>query len=261
MKTYLEYYEDLRLAFAGIRDAGITCRRQLNRSRNNALRGHLWVAAENLIRHCALPARYGTAAFLKSARLEETDGLVHEILIKVFDKLDLVLAQPLKVQVPYILCMVYRHLSDEKKKTKRAAEANAVSLSTPFGEEQSELGELIPDEKNCGVAEDYAMRCWLLEVFSLLSDRPAELFVLLAGLLDWKPRELRVRLQQEGSGLFMSILKEFALKYHLSERDVLRACLPESIPDSSLEDLTSARISRLNYRAVHRLAKVLKPGE
>ncbi len=261
---------NLENTLAEVHAKGITCRDELNLPCHKEIHDALWLAIQFFLNYCALRTKTttrpdGTRKVGNRARVrllvvefgETLDGIQKDVLMKVFEKLDLLLAKPLEEQVGYIFCIATTCLISKLRRYNPSHYAKTVSLNRKVNQDGSELGELLPDTNS--IEKDYEDKEEILKEIAALSSDPAMVLAHLARHhLELEPRIIEERMNEDGGiAFFAMVIKAVADKYHIPVNEI-RACMTNgAIKGESLSTLDAAEISRLFYRAKKRLSKVL----
>jgi len=212
-----------------------------------------------------------------------------DCVIKIIDKLDLVLKQPLEKQKNYCYRICNNVVNDQFRKLPPAefevlslqdtvkgssvSAEDACTYEDLIGDdtynaermfiEQETISELTAILKEKEAIEATAKREAILKEIALLSKKPAEVLVRMACThLNMKPRELAKRLVEDGvdytyANVLLEVSKENGIKVdHLRDAIAGNKLTAESVKAETMdEEIVSAQISRLVYRANKNLNK------
>lgn len=194
-------------------------------------------------------------------------------LLRIIDKLDLILKEPIEKQYNYCYTLVNHCVIDCYRKIPKY-HYNMVSIDAPIrsvtdpAETRCRVADLIED--NTYNAEEAflaheAIKEAILQDIKILSKHPEEVMARLGcTILNMKPGELAERIVKEGTiNIFNTIIKAIADDKinNLTHEDLLEAIANCRISNESIKASTndssiiSKEISRLVYRAKDRLHK------
>lgn len=232
-----------------------------------------------------LPGNSGKIEVLEARGATTRDEIETDCVIKIIEKLDLVLRQPIEKQKNYCYAICNNLVTDCLRKLPTF---EVVPWDNPINSDKNEdgavLSELIPDDtynperlhveretikelkkelKAKQTRELAEKKESILREAALLSKRPAEVMVRLACThLSMKPRELASLIIDKGCELaYAEIIFEVAKQNHieLSEiRNIIAGheLTAESVKaDTNSAEQVAGQISRLVYRADKRLSK------
>lgn len=269
---------------------------------NQNLYASFWFAAQDFVSYVLCSKTNGInkngevipGNFYKVETLEKSgvakEDLLSNCIIKIIDKLDLVLKQPIEKQKNYCYRMLNNEVINLMRKNLPSTDFEVVSLqdtiksvrvsledSCTFEDvigddtynaerifiEQETVSELTALLREKRAKEQAAKRETILKEIALLSKKPAEVLVRIATThLNMKPRELAKKLVDDGIDYtFANVLLEVSKKNNIKVEE-LRNTLSGNKPtaesvkaDTKDEEIVSAQISRLVYRASKNLNK------
>lgn len=285
--TNQKHCERLEAVLSSISKQGIQTIAELKRPDNEALYAELWLAVQNFINFYALYSKShynaqkerveGNAEKIRTllsrgVLLEDIRG---NILVHLLSKFDLVLAQPVEKQKNYCYRIVNNCVINEFRKLPPAG-MDVVSLHDKIkggkasSDDACEVQNFIADPNT--PEEEYmarervkelftAKREELLKEITLLAKKPAEVLVRLCSKhLNMKPAAISALLIENGATTaYAKVLRAVSEKYHVDLDTIRKLVASNAITQESLkldtadETKVSAQISRLVYRAEHRL--------
>ena len=301
MKQTDRHVQRFEQALELLSKGGITTPEALLRPENQQLYRELWFSCENFVNYHALCSKNRTDTNGKrldgnaprvrqlmelGVRLEDVRG---DCLVRIMDKLPLVLAQPLEKQKNYCFTIVNNCVIDQWRKACPGG-APMLSLNCPLGGEADapEFGGTLPEGST--PEENYIARETLtaalrrrradlerereqahrrqaekapqiLAECAALAHRPEQLLCRLASEhLGRKNAALAaVLLRQGGTKTLAMALKRVGEKYSILCEQISAYCLPVEDGrlklDSGSQKTVSAQVSRLVYRAQETLNK------
>lgn len=235
------------------------------------------------------PGNTAKIEWLESRGLTTRAELETDCMIRIMEKLDLVLRQPLEKQKNYCY-VICNHLVNDCFRTLPPDEGKVISLNDTLpgnrvaAEEACSYGDILPDDtynpERLYIEEETIreLRAWqrsalakqkenVLREVCLLSKYPAEVMVRLAcKYLGMKPRELAGLITEMGYEPAYAKIILAVSRQNGMEPSEIRAILadqmgnPEAVKaDSHRVEQVSGQISRLLYRAGKRLVKERLP--
>lgn len=236
-----------------------------------------------------LPGNAGKIDLLESRGILDRDEMETDCAIKVVEKLDLVLRQPIEKQKNYCYAICNNLVNDRFRKFPLNA-FQAVSLNSALEGEENPLGDartyeailgddqFNPERLHCEeetvlelrerlrekrAKEQAEQRQRLLLEVEQLAQRPAEVFARLGMVyLGRKPRELARRIVQQGcKRTYEEVLLQTARENRVALADLYRLMGEGEMTAQSVKAHTdcaesvATQISRLAYRADKRLRR------
>ncbi|WP_434309867.1 hypothetical protein [Hominifimenecus sp. rT4P-3] len=285
--TNQKHCERLEAVLSSISEQGIRTIAELKHPGNETLYAELWLAVQNFINFYALYSKShynaqkerveGNAEKIRTllSRGVLLEDIRSNILVHLLSKFDLVLAQPVEKQKNYCYRIVNNCVIDEFRKLPPAG-IDVVSLHDKVkggkvsSDDACELQNFIADPNT--PEEEYLARERVKEIFAakkedllneitLLAKKPAEVLVRLCSKhLNMKPAAISALLMENGAAAaYAKVLKAVSEKYHVDLDAIRELVSSNAITQDSFkldtidEAKVSAQISRLAYRAEHRL--------
>lgn len=198
-----KHIENLNDRFYAVKETGVTTLKELQEPEFAALYTGLWLAAKSFINYCALCSKSRVNS--KGKRIEgnaakvrilvscgfDIEDIRGNVLCRVFDKMDHILAQPHEKQLAYTYKIINNYINDELRKI---APYDVIVPVVPFdgeikgknGEDTYKLYDVIaaPDTvEDVFMAKETvrefiaARKNAVLNEIACLAKRPAEVFV------------------------------------------------------------------------------------
>lgn len=261
---------------------------------NQELCDSFWFAAQDFARYTlrsktggvnengVIPGNIYKVKALENYGISSED-ILDDCVIKIIDKIDFVLKQPIEKQKNYCYRICNNVVNDQFRKLPPAdfevislqdtvkclkvSAEDACTYEDLVGDdtynpermyfEQKTISELTAILKEKKAKELATKREAILKEIALLSKKPAEVLVRMACThLNMKPRELAKKLVESGVDYtYANVLLRVSKKNHIKIEDLRNAIAGYELTadavkaDSNDEEIVSAQISRLVYRA------------